>query len=255
MFTLRYKAGNNPWNTADLRLPSSGISGRRVVWVVYLHGGAWRDVKQTKEEGHKLLERIPEEFAVASIDYRLSIGNGVRHPAHMEDVATALSFLHTNYDMDKCILVGHSCGATLAIQVYPKLRRHIYGLVLLNGIYDLEALVDEYPEYNGFVEAAFGPLDRTDWSKPSPTSIVRNLDAPVRHIREQFLVCHSQMDELLSMQQSELFLEALADAAIPNYAFREIHGKHDDSPGSDEVLGIVLEQLDKSRSSALQYYK
>lgn len=255
MLTLRYRAGDVRWHTLDLVLPETGISSGPVLWVIYIHGGAWRDPKQTSTEGHRLLANLPARsgdylIARASINYRLSTDDAsVRHPAHVDDVSSALSFLAANYSLERCVLVGHSCGATLALQVYPKHRRMIYGFVLLNGIYDLEALVEEYPEYNGFVEAAFGPLDRTDWRSPSPTAIIRDMSVPAEHRTERFLVCHSPEDELLSMAQSNAFLDVLHDVGVPYYEFVELMGKHDDSPGSEQVSRIVNALLASSTSA------
>ena len=250
MYTVRYRNGADPWHTLDLSLPRNGVSDGPVFWVVYLHGGAWRDPKQKSDEGHCLLRALPAKvgdswIAGASINYRLSTDDtSVRHPDHLNDVTSAIQFLAANYSLERMVLVGHSCGATLAIQLYPILRRLIYGFVLLNGIYDLEALVEEYPEYNGFVEAAFGPLDRSDWQAPSPTHVMRRLQVPVHHRAERFVVCHSAEDELLSMAQTHLFLDVLKQESTPHYTFVEIAGLHDDSPTSERTNAIVSELLD-----------
>lgn len=165
---VRYTASTEALHTLDLWLPSSISGPEPVIFIVYIHGGAWSDPLQDKAEGTSLLNYIATsnfltpkiKVACASLNYRLSTAdNGVEHPDHMNDVLTALDFLRRNYDLQNCVLVGHSAGATLAVQVFHEFRRQVLGMILFNGIYDLESLVDEYPDYNGFVSAAFGPLD------------------------------------------------------------------------------------------------
>ncbi|KAK4146422.1 Alpha/Beta hydrolase protein [Dichotomopilus funicola] len=115
-------------------------------WIVYIHGGAWRDPFITSASfapaAGYLLHHAAEHAAgsgappplagLVSINYRLSPhpshpaprdpSRQARHPDHIADVLAALSFLgrvciikggavKTNW-----ILAGHSCGATLAFQ-------------------------------------------------------------------------------------------------------------------------------------------
>lgn len=165
---VRYRASDDPLHTLDLWLPSSVWGQQPLVFAIYIHGGAWSDPRQDKSEGQILLSSLASlpsaetgiKIACASLNYRLSgEGSEVKHPDHVNDIMEALHFLKRNYDMEKCILIGHSAGATLAVQVFHEFRREILGMILFNGIYDLVALVDEYPEYNSFVAAAFGNLD------------------------------------------------------------------------------------------------
>lgn len=166
---IPYSSSKSPYQSLDLWLPSSILGPEPVIFVVYIHGGAWSDPDQDKAEGHVLLNHlvsshIKKDFkiACASLNYRLSLpGSRVQHPDHLNDVRQALQFLKGNYDLRKCLLIGHSAGATLAVQAFHEFRREILGLILFNGIYDLTELVDEYPSYNGFVSAAFGPLDQS----------------------------------------------------------------------------------------------
>ena len=99
------------------------------------------------------------------------------HPGHFEDVEAALGFLCDSYGMRNYILVGHSAGATLALQVLaatatavteaPRRGLNVLakGVVCLEGIYDLPQLVKEYPDYRGFVEGAFGAISAEDEGK------------------------------------------------------------------------------------------
>jgi len=137
---------------------------------------------------------------VASINYRLSPyashpnkpsspddpSRNVTHPAHIEDIITALTKLQQWYDFgERYILVGHSCGATLAFQTVMGLWsapadpvasdaafEKPVAIVGVAGIYDLPLLASTFravPIYGEFLEGAFGK-DDGKWLKVSPTS-------------------------------------------------------------------------------------
>src|SRR5579862_8374181 len=152
-----------------------------------------RDPRQTSHDGDPLLTFLGTKGLnanLASVNYRLS--PFVRHPSHQEDVIAALAYLQKQYGMKEYILVGHSAGACLAFQSYAYVEGCI-GIVGVEGIYDLDELVKEYPDYMGFVRAAFGD-DRKVWEKASPTSIVRGRTLPTSIT---FLLVQSRDDELL----------------------------------------------------------
>ncbi|KAL9940423.1 hypothetical protein V8E36_001128 [Tilletia maclaganii] len=197
--------------------------------------------------------------AVALINYRLSPPTPqtshttpVFHPAHINDIHAALRYilLHRphqfpgEYDIRDVILGGHSVGAWLVASVMldppsppspssgtmtqipthealhpPTLRSHIHTYLLLDGIYDLDALLEEYPSYSSFVSQAFerpngeGPVERprdryrvanvTSWPfaqhyrSPNPPE-KEGEDIP------RIRIAHSRDDELLSLAQPEL---------------------------------------------------
>jgi hypothetical protein len=114
---------------------------QRPRWVIYIHGGAWRDPNITYESfiptiKHLVNRTTPMPIAgFASIDYRLSAHpdfpqdadtppearREARHPDHIEDVCSALIYLICNHDIGfDYLLVGHSVGATLAFQVITR---------------------------------------------------------------------------------------------------------------------------------------
>lgn len=155
------------------------------VWIAVVHGGAWRDPSITHESAFGLFKSLsPNQLGgFASIDYRLT--PSVVHPAHMEDVERGIEELITRFHPCSIILVGHSCGAFLCGQIYTKFSRFVVGIVVVEGIYDLQSLLVEYPSYSGFVTDAFGQtLPSIDWETIPVTAII-----------------HSKADELLSLQQ------------------------------------------------------
>lgn len=246
-----YNAKNNPLQSLDLWLPSSVSGPEPVVFVVYIHGGAWTDPDQDKSEGHEILESIYREHeskdfkvACASINYRLSLPDTkIRHPDHRNDVARAINFLQEHYGLKYCLLLGHSAGATLAVQMLEQHRSLILGMVLFNGIYDLRALVDEYPSYSSFVTAAFGPDEADSWTAPSPTNIIRSSKVRRCYRNEKIVLAHSYQDELMSMHQTDLFETTVNAYWNQSPEKIVIGGKHDDSPGSTEMQEIARRTL------------
>ncbi|KAI0810511.1 alpha/beta-hydrolase [Xylaria sp. FL0064] len=125
-------------------------------WVVYVHGGAWRDPRVTHEtfvpsidwilrtatddagdnnnnNNHHHRRGADAIAGFASIDYRLSPHpqfpqdpattpadefRGARHPDHLDDVRSALVFLQRTYGFGaNYVLIGHSAGGALAFQL------------------------------------------------------------------------------------------------------------------------------------------
>lgn len=184
-----------------------------------------------------LLEQTGLPLAV--LEYRLAPEHP--HPAHITDVLAGLSTLTSSsslldceqgsahWDRNRLVLLGHSAGAFMCLQVLfdppsgsvsppvpPSLREKIEAAYLIDGIYDLPSLLDEYPSYVSFVSQAFGPPpSSTDEASDnnSAASSTYDLESPARWTvpprvlaHTQLHLLHSQQDELLSLAQPELLL-------------------------------------------------
>ena len=111
-------------------------------WVIYIHGGYYRDPRVDATSFHSVLELLQTSplysrirtlvAAYASLNYRLSTHSdfpqdkdtpprelrNARHPDHINDVLCAIHDLQQKFHFhDRYVLVGHSVGATLAYQV------------------------------------------------------------------------------------------------------------------------------------------
>ena len=148
--------------------------------LVFVHGGGW------SIGGKGTRSTIPAFFGDAgvlyvSINYRLS--PAAKHPAHAEDVARAVAWVHANIhgyggDGSAIYLMGHSAGAHLValvasapryLQSYGVPPEIVRGTILLDGSgYDL---VKRVPESGGWVRQmllnAFGNDPRV-WRDASP---------------------------------------------------------------------------------------
>lgn len=172
----------------------------------------------------------------ASLNYRLSSSHPspIRHPDHIDDVQAALQHLRTHYGMREYALVGHSAGATLAFQALASAQhppRAIYGL---EGIYDLRALVAEYPDYRGFVEGAFG-AEQAGWPAPLALGGYTGL----------VVLAQSDSDELLSWRQTEEMKGRCEDTIGVGGGLRvvKVVGRHDEVLGCERVAGVVERYL------------
>lgn len=154
--------------------------------VVFAHGGAWRF-----GDKRRIWEKIPyfvdSGYVFVSINYRLS--PDVKHPAHVNDLAAALDWVHQNIDNyggnpENIVLMGHSAGANMVAQVatdhsYLKAKnvpiRSIKGVVALDGAgYNIESVFEsERDRVKKIYRKAFGN-DRETWRQASPVNHVQN---------------------------------------------------------------------------------
>ncbi|KIW01011.1 uncharacterized protein PV09_07528 [Verruconis gallopava] len=181
--------------------PLEESSPERTVWVIFIHGGAWRDPSQDKSELQPALSQLlacPDSLTLQCIagfaapNYGLSThapddeskpaGLRVRHDRHIADVVLSLCHLRQKYNVGaeggyRYVLVGHSAGATLAFQSVMRSSARstllpASAVVGLAGIYDLPALVENHadePFYRKIVVDAFGE-DESVWREASPTN-------------------------------------------------------------------------------------
>ncbi|KAK4997378.1 hypothetical protein LTR66_003202 [Elasticomyces elasticus] len=260
---VRY-SDESPLNTLDLYIPDAAAArDRRRVWVVYIHGGAWRDpaidASTFTHTRNTLLDAgcAKQIAGYASLNYRLSPypahptdpsnpsdpSRNAKHPDHINDILAALLYLQEAYQFeDRYVLAGHSCGATLAFQVAAKrywgsqyeatfaLELNVVpplAILGLEGLYDLPALVkyhDREPIYAQIVGNAFGSA--ASWQAVSPAS------ADYKDSWQEgtlVVLAHSKEDELVEWQQVELM-----EAALMGQGWQ----KHDDAQRRVRVMEL-----------------
>jgi len=167
---------------------------------------------------------LAEAGAVGAVlSYRLAPAH--RHPAQIEDVATAVAYLVRNAaelgaDSSRVFLVGHSAGGQLvsllaldprwltAEGIDPKV---IAGVAALSGIFDLEAPFGDPGQDTGkdYVERVFGPQGPT-WRDASPIHHVAGADTT-----RPFLLVMAERDYAGIRTQTETMHTALAAAHVP----------------------------------------
>ncbi|KAM0230916.1 hypothetical protein ACHAPO_008972 [Fusarium lateritium] len=162
------------------------VPGDQGPWVIYIHGGAWRDplVDSSSFEAAalKLLgDKESPISGIVSINYPLSshpnhpthpspprdptqpvdIARTAKHPDHIAAVLSAIAYLQNELGIaHDYVLSGHSCGATLTFQTVMNPDR--WGpaagsmpipkvkkpkvIAPLNGLYDLVTFINNPPE-------------------------------------------------------------------------------------------------------------
>ncbi len=187
------------WVTAAGSDPpeASALPVRPGRWIVFIHGGAWRDPLVTSEAFDPTAQNLLQHASsggvpiagLASINYRLSPhpdhptdpsppkdgsppdpARQARQPDHISDVLSALAFLQRlGGAADGYVLSGHSCGATLTFQTVMDSKRWGPDLaaptkpavvVGLNGLYDLAGFLASPPAGYEWLAEEYGEFTR-----------------------------------------------------------------------------------------------
>ena len=190
--------------------------------IVYVHGGGWTGGDKASGAGFRFLPVLRERgYLTISVNYRLS--PKYKFPAHIEDVKCAIRHLRAeaetyHLDPNRIGAIGGSAGGHL---------------VALLGVTDESAGMEGsggYLEYSSRVQAVvdlFGPIDPAEsctvgWARQvfgancedeiislsSPLAYVSNDDPP-------FLILHGDLDELVLLEQSQIFYDSLTAAGVP----------------------------------------
>ena len=161
--------------------------------------------------------------------------------------------------MRNYILIGHSAGATLCFQTLgtrtPCTKLLPKAVVGLAGIYDLRDLVEEYPDYRGFVEGAFGVANKEVGIYPGklhPWDYISPAGGPVCEGYKRFIedkhrivLVQSTMDELLSVRQTGLMERALVGRFATEGVLETVIGYFDKHEGmlTDSKVWEVVERV------------
>lgn len=162
------------------------------------------------------------------------------------------------YQPQRLLLLGHSCAAHMlctiflhmpesssshGCQVCPSevVLARTASLVLSEGIYDIDALLSNFPTYRRwFVEDAFGAHD--SYADVSMTNAATR--SGCGHI--QWLIIHSKGDILVDEQQSQGAYDHLrSQAAQLCKSFDEFFDGHDDILRGNQFVEIVHRHIQK----------
>jgi acetyl esterase/lipase len=202
-------------------LPRTAAASRPAI--VFIHGGGWTE--GSRQRGlPSLIHFVKKGYVAASIEYRLS-GEAI-FPAQIEDVRAAIAYIRTHasdlgVDPHRIAVWGQSAGGHLAALAGTSLK----------GAARPDAVID----WNGptdFLEPReLARLEKRKADQKQPTfAMERLLGGPVNERRElaaaanpirwvtpddpPFLILHGSADEEVSITQSELLRDALANAGV-----------------------------------------
>lgn len=249
--------------------------------VVFVHGGAWRDgaVENHMRFAQRLSTHATTPCSVALLSYRLSVpekGSAV-HPDHLRDVYDGLRYLivgrpasvaRHEYSPRRIVVVGHSVGAWFASAIcfsppdalgsssdavaMPTLfdvravRARVSAWVFLDGIYDIDRLLVEYPSYADFVQQAFQTKTSASYTCASlPSwSLDKDFSLPCVYIT------HSPDDELLTYRQSLIanyHILSLIHSSHPNLFDGDVISSSVPTPNADNAIaGVAFLENDPS---------
>jgi acetyl esterase/lipase len=211
----------------DLYRPHGAQRPPLVVWV---HGGAWRSGSRRQVP---ILDLVPQGYAVASVDYRLS--TVAPFPAQVHDLKAAIRYLRGTaarhgIAAERIAIAGSSAGGHLALLV---------GVTA--GVPELEGDVGAYREQSSAVQAVvdfFGPTNLTTilaqstphglsvripalklllGGLPEERAALAQLASPVLHLDPRdppLLVYHGDQDPQVPIQQSQELVEACRKAGV-----------------------------------------
>ena len=154
---------------------------------------------------------------------------------------------------DNYILVGHSAGATLALQLMtgPAL---LHGqaetsmplpasIIGISGIYDLVGLADRHEGYDEFISAAFG-TDKTDWKRVSPMHFTGSFSDSLSSQRP-VLLAWSTGDTLIDVDEIDGMAARLKSENCNLATLKDLHGGHDYVwVDGSQVAALVAKALD-----------
>lgn len=149
--------------------------------VVLIHGGGWTGGKP--EDMAKLARRLAEQgFVAFNMAYRLAPDH--RHPAQIDDVASALDYLRANatelrVDPARVGVWGYSAGAHLAALAGTRLPEAQRPQAVVAG--GLPADMRKYPK-SPLIAKLMGTTlesDRAGWTDASPITHVDASSAPM----------------------------------------------------------------------------
>lgn len=266
-----------PRDTEAAEPPPPGATNKKY-WLIFIHGGAWRDPRATFNEAEPTINALLDPAspwhlpgaasrvaAFASVNYRLSphpayaqaaghtppfAARAARHPDHLDDVAAALRFLQGRFGFGAdYVLFGHSAGASLTYQALL-LGGDGGGLVLpaaavgFEGIYDLAGLDARVGgSYSSFMEAAFG-ADRRAWEEAAPATAGGSFGRWSGGVGRLAVLAQSPDDELVDMPEADTMERRLRADGVPNVlVFRDLKGGHFEVLNDGSFARVLVETL------------
>jgi len=208
----------------DLLVPPSEEKLPLLVWI---HGGGWEAGDKSERIFYRFLN---QGYALASINYRYS--TQAIYPAQIEDCKSAIRWLRAHaeefgFDAERIGVGGASAGGHLVALLgatghtrmfdkgeYLEKSSRVQAVCDFFGPtdfkdYDFEDTIFEDPDNSPVSKLVGGPLSE---NKPllllaSPLCFVTSTHAPI-------LILHGNKDNLVPLNQSQRYLEAMAQVNV-----------------------------------------
>jgi acetyl esterase/lipase len=195
----------------DLYLPEGPQAAKDIPVVVFFHGGGLRqgDKSECEHVGRAFASR---GMAAVMANYRLS--PGVAHPAHVEDAARSVAWVHRHIkehggSPDKVFVAGHSAGAYLVsllttdpryLEAQGLSTKDIAGVMPISAFFWVEKVAPDRPK------DVWG-ADPKLWPDASPAKYVSAGAPPT-------LLLYADGDDPWRRQQNEEMAKAMKVEAV-----------------------------------------
>jgi acetyl esterase/lipase len=250
----------------DVYLPDKKPS-KPMPLAVFIHGGGW--VAGSKKGG-LWLGSIKDElnkrgYVVASVDYRLA--PKYKWPLFMNDVKTSIRFLRANakkYQIDpkRVGVWGTSAGGHLVAMLgttdkkdklegdlYPHESSSVQAVVDMFGPSDMPLLVSERQH----VQRANIVFNVELEEKGMTNDVILKQASPVFHVSKKSaptLIIHGEDDELVHVNQAEVFFDKLKATGVPARMIIVKNGTHglggpDIDPSRQELVQTIADFFDQ----------
>lgn len=251
--------GTHERHKLDIYLPAKNGDAAPPL-VIWIHGGAWQG---GSKEGGATRALVEKGYAVASINYRYS--QQAPFPAQIHDCKSAVRWLRAHakeygYNSEHVGAWGASAGGHLCAL-----------LATTGGMSELEGTGGNKNQSSRVqcVIDWFGPSDFLNWGKdgsPVPSNTAGNaigklfggtvdekhdlakLASPICHISRDtppILLVHGDQDNVVPLQQSEIFLAKLKQAKVDAALHVVRGGGHGQGFGKNEA-DVCFEFLDRT---------
>ncbi|KAJ7903407.1 Alpha/Beta hydrolase protein [Mycena olivaceomarginata] len=210
---LSYIPGtNDSLRSFDLHVPSLHTA-RESPMIIFVHGGAWR----SSQRGQVPIPALARNLAEASNapvlvpNYRLTPSKDILHFLDFitSDAWPGVPELKFTPTGTRLYLLGHSAGAHILSSIFldssaafpsltppPAVLKAARGIVMTEGIYDIDLLLAKFPDYRQWFIAADASTTGLALREGSPENL-------------RWLVIHSKGDTLVDQPQSDAIVAHL----------------------------------------------
>jgi acetyl esterase/lipase len=263
----RAYASQSPAQKLDIYLPEEGNGPFPVI--VSIHGGAWMHGDKADVQNLPMLEGLRRGYAVVCVNYRLS--HEARFPAQIHDCKAAIRYIRANagayyFDPGRIAAWGGSAGGHLGALLGTTGRiRRLENEGMGNPTFScsVQAVVDWYGPTEDFLKmdaeltaSRMGVPDHSSSGSPESLLLGRTitevpdlvrLASPMSYVKSYlppFLIQHGRRDQIVPVEQSIHFAEAIERIAGPHKVTLEIFPDAYHADPAFETPGNVERVLD-----------
>ncbi|MCF3933590.1 alpha/beta hydrolase [Acuticoccus sp. M5D2P5] len=184
---IRIATGPDP-----MQAVSKSETGRASDALIFIHGGYWRRF-EAADFGFVAETAIGAHATFYNVDYRLM--PAVRMADIVADTMAACEAILA--EVDRAVIVGHSAGAHLAVEMALRLPKPPAAVVAISGIYDLaplrHAFIQDELHLTTDEVREFSPLSRAA-DIPCPVYIAAGGDETVEFRRQSAMLFDTMSD-------------------------------------------------------------